>query len=128
MPHDGYKASGSGKDMSTYSFDEYTNINHVPSEITGNAHKGWHDTVSAGNRYRQKSWSPTAVRPRSEPDLAAACAAEGIDYEFACGQANPTNRETSDQLPRTVRQVNSTEPIPPGGTGQPSSGQLHTSS
>ena len=48
MPHGGYKASESGKDMSTYSFDEYTNINHVPSEITGNAHKGWHDTVFGG--------------------------------------------------------------------------------
>ena len=48
MPHGGYEASGSGKDMSTYSFDEYTNINHVPSEITGNAHKGWHDTVFGG--------------------------------------------------------------------------------
>lgn len=22
-----------------------------------------------------------------------------LDYEFACGQANPTNRETCDQLP-----------------------------
>lgn len=45
MPHDGYKASGSGKDMSTYSFDEYTNIKHVMSDITGNAHKDWHDTI-----------------------------------------------------------------------------------
>ena len=49
MPHGGYKASGSGKDMSTYSFDEYTNIKkHVMSDITGNAHKGWHDTVFGG--------------------------------------------------------------------------------
>ena len=48
MPHGGYKASGSGKDMSTYSFDEYTNIKHVMSDITGNAHKGWHDTIFGG--------------------------------------------------------------------------------
>lgn len=45
MPHGGYKASGFGKDMSAYSFDEYTNIKHVMSEITGNQHKSWHDVV-----------------------------------------------------------------------------------
>jgi betaine-aldehyde dehydrogenase len=43
MPHGGYKASGFGKDMSQYSFDEYTNIKHVMSDITGDAHKSWHD-------------------------------------------------------------------------------------
>ncbi|MEU6145607.1 gamma-aminobutyraldehyde dehydrogenase [Streptomyces sp. NPDC047081] len=45
MPHGGYKASGFGKDMSAYSFDEYTNVKHVMADITGAAHKGWHDTV-----------------------------------------------------------------------------------
>ncbi|MEV0946809.1 gamma-aminobutyraldehyde dehydrogenase [Rhodococcus sp. NPDC049939] len=45
MPHGGYKASGFGKDMSTYSFDEYTNIKHVMSDITGAAHKQWHDLI-----------------------------------------------------------------------------------
>ncbi|MFC9502863.1 gamma-aminobutyraldehyde dehydrogenase [Streptomyces sp. NPDC057002] len=45
MPHGGYKASGFGKDMSTYSFDEYTNIKHVMSEITGERHKAWHEVV-----------------------------------------------------------------------------------
>jgi betaine-aldehyde dehydrogenase len=45
MPHGGYKASGFGKDMSAYSFDEYTNIKHVMSEITGDQHKSWHDVV-----------------------------------------------------------------------------------
>lgn len=45
MPHGGYKASGFGKDMSTYSFDEYTNIKHVMSDITAAAHKPWHDTI-----------------------------------------------------------------------------------
>jgi betaine-aldehyde dehydrogenase len=45
MPHGGYKASGFGKDMSQYSFDEYTNIKHVMSDITGEAHKSWHDLV-----------------------------------------------------------------------------------
>ncbi|UGT42220.1 gamma-aminobutyraldehyde dehydrogenase [Nocardia yamanashiensis] len=45
MPHGGYKASGFGKDMSTYAFDEYTNIKHVMFDITAAAHKPWHDTV-----------------------------------------------------------------------------------
>ncbi|NGO41834.1 gamma-aminobutyraldehyde dehydrogenase [Streptomyces ureilyticus] len=45
MPHGGYKASGFGKDMSVYSFDEYTNVKHVMSENTGVPHKSWHDTV-----------------------------------------------------------------------------------
>ncbi|MFE3955915.1 gamma-aminobutyraldehyde dehydrogenase [Nocardia sp. NPDC059091] len=45
MPHGGYKSSGFGKDMSAYAFEEYTNIKHVMSDITGAAHKPWHDVV-----------------------------------------------------------------------------------
>ncbi len=45
MPHGGYKASGFGKDMSMYSFEEYTQIKHVSVEITGDAHKDWHRTI-----------------------------------------------------------------------------------
>jgi betaine-aldehyde dehydrogenase len=45
MPHGGAKASGYGKDMSTYSFDEYTQIKHVMSDLTGTAAKTWHKTV-----------------------------------------------------------------------------------
>ncbi|MEV6065776.1 gamma-aminobutyraldehyde dehydrogenase [Nocardia sp. NPDC052001] len=45
MPHGGYKASGFGKDMSAYAFDEYTNIKHVMSDITAAAHKPWHDVI-----------------------------------------------------------------------------------
>jgi betaine-aldehyde dehydrogenase len=45
MPHGGMKASGYGKDMSAYSFDEYTQIKHVMSDITGVAAKPWHNTV-----------------------------------------------------------------------------------
>ncbi|MGR3875379.1 gamma-aminobutyraldehyde dehydrogenase [Streptomyces graminifolii] len=45
MPHGGYKASGYGKDMSAYSFDEYTNVKHVMSDITGTVRKDWHRTV-----------------------------------------------------------------------------------
>jgi betaine-aldehyde dehydrogenase len=45
MPHGGMKSSGYGKDMSTYSFDEYTQVKHVMSDITAAAVKEWHATV-----------------------------------------------------------------------------------
>ncbi|MGW0660784.1 gamma-aminobutyraldehyde dehydrogenase [Streptodolium elevatio] len=45
MPHGGYKASGFGKDMSQYSFDEYTNVKHVMYDITAVAKKDWHRTI-----------------------------------------------------------------------------------
>ena len=45
MPHGGYKASGYGKDMSAYSFEEYTQLKHVMYDITGEARKDWHRTV-----------------------------------------------------------------------------------
>ena len=45
MPHGGFKQSGFGKDMSDYSFDEYTQVKHVMVELTGEADKGWHYTI-----------------------------------------------------------------------------------
>jgi betaine-aldehyde dehydrogenase len=45
MPHGGYKESGYGKDMSAYSFEEYTQVKHVISDITGDARKEWHGTI-----------------------------------------------------------------------------------
>jgi len=45
MPHGGTKSSGYGKDMSSYSFEEYTQVKHVMSDITGEARKPWHETV-----------------------------------------------------------------------------------
>jgi betaine-aldehyde dehydrogenase len=45
MPHGGFKQSGSGKDMSSYSFEEYTRIKHVMLELTGVAEKDWHYTI-----------------------------------------------------------------------------------
>ena len=45
MPHGGYKKSGFGKDMSTYSFEEYTNVKHVMYDVTGAARKEWHRTI-----------------------------------------------------------------------------------
>jgi betaine-aldehyde dehydrogenase len=51
MPHGGYRASGFGKDMSTYSFDEYTQIKHVMYDRTAVARKDWHRTIF-GDRQR----------------------------------------------------------------------------
>ncbi|MFI0432212.1 MAG: aminobutyraldehyde dehydrogenase [Candidatus Nanopelagicales bacterium] len=48
MPHGGVKQSGFGKDMSMYSFEEYTQIKHVSTDITGVPRKDWHRTVLAG--------------------------------------------------------------------------------
>jgi betaine-aldehyde dehydrogenase len=45
MPHGGYRASGFGKDMSSYSFEEYTQVKHTMHDITGVARKPWHRTV-----------------------------------------------------------------------------------
>jgi betaine-aldehyde dehydrogenase len=45
MPHGGFQESGIGKDMSMYSFEEYTQIKHVLIELTGQARKGWHYTI-----------------------------------------------------------------------------------
>jgi betaine-aldehyde dehydrogenase len=45
MPHGGYGHSGFGKDMSAYSFDEYTNVKHVMHDTTAVARKPWHRTI-----------------------------------------------------------------------------------
>lgn len=47
MPHGGFKQSGFGKDMSTYSFDEYTVVKHVMFDRTGAAKREWHRTIFA---------------------------------------------------------------------------------
>jgi betaine-aldehyde dehydrogenase len=48
MPHGGFAQSGFGKDMSMYSFEEYTNVKHVSMDITGEARKPWHRTIFTG--------------------------------------------------------------------------------
>ncbi|MER6915410.1 gamma-aminobutyraldehyde dehydrogenase [Streptomyces sp. NPDC000594] len=50
MPHGGYGASGFGKDMSTYSFEEYTQVKHVMFDNTAVARKDWHRTVFGARR------------------------------------------------------------------------------
>ena len=50
MPHGGFKQSGFGKDMSTYSFEEYTQVKHVSMDISGAARKPWHRTVFTDKR------------------------------------------------------------------------------
>jgi betaine-aldehyde dehydrogenase len=45
MPHGGFRQSGFGKDMSMYSFEEYTQVKHVMIELTGEPEKPWHYTI-----------------------------------------------------------------------------------
>lgn len=45
MPHGGFKQSGFGKDMSAYSFEEYTQVKHIMFELSGKAEKDWHRTI-----------------------------------------------------------------------------------
>lgn len=45
LPHGGYKASGYGKDMSAYSFEEYTQVKHVMYDNTAVPRKDWHRTI-----------------------------------------------------------------------------------
>ncbi len=45
MPHGGYRQSGFGKDLGTYTFDDYTEIKHVYVDLTGAVRKPWHYTV-----------------------------------------------------------------------------------
>ncbi|WP_018155302.1 aminobutyraldehyde dehydrogenase [Demetria terragena] len=45
MPHGGYKASGFGKDMSQFSFEEYTQVKHVLIDQTDSPRREWQDIV-----------------------------------------------------------------------------------
>ena len=69
MPHGGVGASGFGKDMSTYSLDEYLTIKHVMSDITAEARKPWHrivvadknDTTRSPNTHSPNTQTPTTT-------------------------------------------------------------------
>ncbi len=50
MPHGGFKRSGTGKDMSQYSLDEYTIVKHVAMDLAGEPRKAWHEIVWRGGR------------------------------------------------------------------------------
>jgi betaine-aldehyde dehydrogenase len=56
MPHGGFKRSGTGKDMSQYSFEEYTIVKHVALDLTGEARKPWHAVVWQGGRQEPPGW------------------------------------------------------------------------
>ena len=69
MPHGGYKSSGSGKDMSQYSFEEYTQVKHVMFDGTAVARKDWHRTVFTGEATSTNTIpppTPPPVPPRGE--------------------------------------------------------------
>jgi betaine-aldehyde dehydrogenase len=45
LPHGGFKQSGFGKDMSAYTFEDYTDVKFVYVDLTGQARKPWYYTV-----------------------------------------------------------------------------------
>jgi betaine-aldehyde dehydrogenase len=45
MPHGGHRQSGFGKDMSLYSFEEYTQVKHIMFDNTAVVRKDWHRTI-----------------------------------------------------------------------------------
>ena len=45
MQHGAYAMSGFGKDMSTYSFEDYTVVKHVMVDNAEMARKAWHRTM-----------------------------------------------------------------------------------
>ena len=71
MPHGGYKASGVGKDMSQYSFEEYTQVKHVSMDTTGTARKDWHRTI-----FGDRTVSDELTRQGRE-DTSARCVTHG---------------------------------------------------
>ncbi|GAC69830.1 aminobutyraldehyde dehydrogenase [Gordonia soli] len=67
MPHGGYKASGFGKDMSTYALDEYLTVKHVMSDITGVARKDWQRIVFADGAQRDGTVPDRATSAEGSP-------------------------------------------------------------
>ena len=68
MPHGGYKASGFGKDMSAYSFEEYTQVKHVMYDNTAVAREGLAPHRSSGTdsqRHRPPDRRP--IHPERAP-------------------------------------------------------------
>ena len=63
MPHGGFKQSGTGKDMSTYSFEEYTQVKHVMLELTGEPEKGWHYTIFGDKPAVNRPFAPQLAGP-----------------------------------------------------------------
>ena len=87
MPHGGYKASGFGKDMSAYSFDEYTHVKHVMYDLTAVARKPWHRTIF-GDRNQDRSPEPNE-RPAQRPDVPAASSRASSPGARCCAAPAP---------------------------------------
>lgn len=45
MPHSGHRQSGVGHDLSAYALEDYTNLKHVMSDLSGDVVKPWHFTI-----------------------------------------------------------------------------------
>ena len=98
MPHGGYKQSGAGKDMSQYSFDEYTQVKHVSHGHHRRPRKDWHRTIFGDRSTRR-------TQPHRRTDLHV------IPY--------PESGSSRDHLRDAVRPQPSAPP--PGGGARPAS-------
>ncbi len=94
MPHGGFKQSGYGKDMSQYSFDEYTQVKHVMIELTGEAEKGWH--------YQIFGDAPEgSVAPRGSPPATRSSGSDASAGPSTVGR--PAYHRASSRHPRRIR-------------------------
>ena len=75
MPHGGFKQSGFGKDMSSYSFEEYTQVKHVMIELTGEAEKA----VALHDLRRQAGGVARTRAGRARPSALTAAGWSGLN-------------------------------------------------
>ena len=98
MPHGGFKQSGSGKDMSSYSFEEYTRVKHVMLELTGEPEKplALHDLRRQAGR-----WVMTG-RSNREVVEAYGDALKRGDFDAAVALLDP---DVTDDYPQSGERI-----------------------
>ena len=118
-----------GKDMSDYSFDEYTQIKHVMIELTGEAEKGWHYQIfgDAGRSRREvaptRSTQSSPVPPIDSSSACQLCssaratghlhdgpAARGLGDADAAADAGRPDRRDHERRQRLARRSAAAQP------------------
>ena len=93
MPHGGFRQSGFGKDMSMYSFEEYTRVKHVMIELTGERREG----LALHDLRRSEGVAPSGRGRPLEPPA----------------DAGPTMGDQRDRDRRAVTPWRTTPAVPP---------------
>ena len=88
------RQSGFGKDMSTYSFEEYTQVKHVMYDITAVARKDWHRTIFADPDQLTPSPSHDAhtARPEEHHRMTASPTARQARRPLRCSRGRLPRR------------------------------------